>query len=97
MRILDEFDVYQDDNWRNTSIKTLLHDAEQPMAKGGFTQFILLTPLELPAHIIGGYRSIVTVHKVRPRAELDGNDVITPALPTNPPPPPIPTPVPPDG
>jgi hypothetical protein len=43
-RIVDEFDVFQDETTRRESTRHLLADAQQADPRGRFTQYILLTP-----------------------------------------------------
>ena len=46
-RIIDEFDVFQDEQTRRKSIEYLLEDARRAGEDGKLTQFVLLTPHDL--------------------------------------------------
>jgi hypothetical protein len=50
-RIVDEFDVYQDETSRKASIKALVDDALTPNTDGTLRQHILLTPLDVSSAV----------------------------------------------
>jgi len=64
-RMLDEFDVFQDDKSRKLSMDMLIEDAKvASQSTHSLPQYILLTPHEV-ASAVGANKDIIKIHRLK--------------------------------
>ncbi len=66
-RAIDEFDVYQDESHRKTSMLGLIQDARTPDPSGRVRQHILLTPLDVSSAVSGTSEDIKVFYVPDPK------------------------------
>lgn len=71
-RIIDEFDVFQDEQTRKLSIKYLLADAAELGEDGTMTQFVLLTPHDLSAMVSSATKDVRVFRLAKPVRHAGG-------------------------
>ena len=73
-RIIDEFDVFQDEQTRKMSIKYLLEDAAELGDDGTRTQFMLLTPHDLSSMVTDASKNVKVFKLAKPVRHRDAEE-----------------------